>query len=139
MFVAGDKIIFLDVWSISGTNTMQRSNSLNACISTTPKQRNVLMFAKTEIIHLNVGKCIDIVIIPQTAIKKSLKVFAIYQCMKQIKKSSDDEKINDAYGHYNNKKKKAKKLSQKKQEFKNWICNELELKEYYGSNWDKAN
>eukprot|EP01083_Nonionella_stella_P244959 852073_1 len=26
MFVAGNKIVYLDVWSISGTNTKQRSN-----------------------------------------------------------------------------------------------------------------
>ena len=134
MFTAGDKMVFLDIWSLHGTQTIQRSNRYEKCLSTLPDKRNILMFDKNEIIHLKITKCVDLLIIPKNANQKKLKSFAIYKDITKLKNKVNVEKsdnIDDEKKNDQKEKKEEKILNVKQQKFKQWICDELDLSEYY--------
>ena len=142
IFTAGDKMLFLDIWSVAGTSTKQRSDKSEKCVSTLPKDRNILMFNKNEIVHLSIANDkVHILIIPKDADQKQLEAFPIYKDYQELKSkeetakdNADDEKKNDAQNVLSDNEeqpKKDKKLSAKQQKFKDWICDELDLSEYY--------
>eukprot|EP01083_Nonionella_stella_P191648 709188_1 len=128
MFVAGDKIVFLDIWSYLGAETIQRSDRNEKCLSTKKYARNILMFNKNEIIHLKMGELIDVLIIPANADKKQLELFPIYKYRQSIKDNINVDAV--IYDDEKKQNENIEKLNKKQKEFKEWIC-ELGLGEYY--------
>eukprot|EP01083_Nonionella_stella_P075051 203781_1 len=131
IFVAGDKIVILDIWSICGTYTMQRGRQNQAKLSTVPRNRCILLFHKTEIIHINAANRIDILITPQHAKKKQLNGFKLYKYIKMQKEDKLNEEDEDTKQDDEEDAMVSKPLTEKQQQFKDWLCDELDLSEYY--------